>query len=72
MAEFPDANSGGLDPQAGGLDPQGAPKCKRPLRVRVRVWSIIAALYAIVFGMAAGGVAVARHALRPELHWTTA
>jgi hypothetical protein len=65
MAEFPDANSGGLDPQAGGLDPQGTPKGKAPVGRRARAWAIVVALYAIVFGMAAAGVAVARTVFRP-------
>lgn len=65
MAEFPDANSGGLDPQAGGLDPGGACKPKAPLWKRVRAWTIIVALYVIIFGMAAGAVPLLRSVFRP-------
>jgi hypothetical protein len=62
MAEFPDANSGGLDPQAGGLDPGGAPgpKCKPPLWKRVRAWTILLLLYATFLGMAAAAIPLLR------------
>jgi hypothetical protein len=58
MAEFPDANSG-------GLDPSGASKPKAPLWKRVRAWTIIVALYAIFLGMAAGAVPLLRSVFRP-------
>jgi hypothetical protein len=64
MAEFPDANSG-------GLDPLGAPtaKCKPPLRRRVRAWAIIVALYAVFLGMAAGAIPLLRSAFKSGVAW---
>ena len=60
MPEFPDANSG-------GLDPGGAPtaKCKAPLGKRVRAWSIIVTLYATFLGMAVGAVWLLRSVFDP-------
>lgn len=59
MPEFPDANSG-------GLDPMGAPtaKCQLPLWRRVRAWAVICALYAALLGMAAASIWPLRFALR--------
>jgi lysylphosphatidylglycerol synthetase-like protein (DUF2156 family) len=55
MPEFPDANSG-------GLDPLGAPKCKPPLWRRVRAWTIILLLYAMILGMASAAIPLLRSA----------
>jgi len=60
MPEFPDANSGGLDPLGAPT-----PKCKAPLGKRVRAWTIIVALYGVFLGMAAGAVPLLRTAFRP-------
>jgi len=60
MPEFPDANSGSLDPLGAP-----APKCKLPLWRRVRAWTIIVGLYAIVLGMAAGAIPLLRSAFHP-------
>ena len=69
MAEFPDPNSGGLDPLSGGLNPGGVPsaKCKAPLWKRVRAWTIIVLLYAVFLGMAAAAIPLLRSAFRPGL-----
>jgi hypothetical protein len=58
MPEFPDANTG-------GLDPTGATKPKAPLWKRVRAYTIIVALYAAILGMAAAAVPLLRSVFRP-------
>jgi len=58
MAEFPEQDSG-------GLDPLGIPKPKPPMWKRVRAWTIIALLYAIIFGMAYAAIPLLRSAFHP-------
>ena len=57
MAEFPDNSP--------TLDPLGAPKCKVPLRRRVRVWTLLLLICAIPVGMAVGGGFWVRSAFWP-------
>jgi hypothetical protein len=64
MPEFPDANSGGLDPLE-ATDPN--PKCKSPLSKRVRAWTVVAAIYAIILGAAAGAIPLLHSAFRPDV-----
>jgi hypothetical protein len=59
MAEFPE--------NVPTLDPLGVPKCKPPLWKRVRAWTIIVLLYAIILGMAAGAVPLLRSVFRPGI-----
>jgi hypothetical protein len=58
MTEFPDANSG-------GLDPTGAAKPKVPLWKRVRAYAILIALYGAFLGMAAAAIPLLRSVFRP-------
>ena len=61
MAEFPE--------NVPTLDPLGVPTRKAPLwkRGRVRVWTILILLYAIILGMAAGAVPLLRSVFRPGI-----
>jgi hypothetical protein len=65
MAEFPDANTGGLDPGETGLT--GVSKPAVPMWRRVRAWAIIVLAYPVVLGAAAAAVPMLRSAMRPGL-----
>lgn len=62
MAEFPDANSG-------GLDPSGVPSCKRARPGRTRVYLLLGAILVVVCGMAIGGCFWVLSAFRPGHVW---
>jgi hypothetical protein len=60
MPEFPDANSG-------RLDPTGAAKPKPPLGKRIRAYATLIAIYAAILGMAVAAIPLLRSVLRPGI-----
>jgi hypothetical protein len=70
MAEFPDPNSGGLNPYADGLSPLATQNPRSPrCRTRAQVLATLLLFCVVFVGMAVGGAFAVRSALRPGRAW---